>query len=190
MEFVVSSLARVRPWLLFVLTTAPMLSVLLLFFPPVEPLGEPRSLQSDFTKMMLVSIPGMLIVYAWVLTVGVVCNQSLDAALRKPEGLFRFAVPFAMGYLTIATWAFPEAVISDDQTFLRMLILPVHVVASVLLFYSVAFSARSLAMLDHPHSPGFWRSFIYFLALLYYPIGLWFIQRRVNVIWASAESAH
>jgi hypothetical protein len=187
MESIISSLARIKPWLLFVLTTAPMAVALLLFFPPVEPLDDIGSFQASFTKMMLMSIPGILIFYSWILAVGVVCNQSVDVTVRKPERLFRFSVPFAMLSVSIATWAFPEAVLSEDRALLRMIVFPVHFAATILLFYSVFFSARSLAMLDRPHSPGFWRSFRYFLGLLYYPIGLWFIQRRVNALAASSS---
>lgn len=184
MESIILALARIKPWLLFVLTTAPMLVAVLLFFPPVEPLDDVQSFQSSFTKMMLMSVPGILILYAWILAVGVVCNRSIDVSVRKPERLFRFSVPFAMLYVSIATWAFPEAVLSEDRGLLRMIVFPVHFTATILLFYSVFFSARSLAMLDRPRSPGFWRSFRYFLGLLYYPIGLWFIQPRVNALAA------
>lgn len=188
MDNITSSLARIRPWLLFLLITAPMLVAVLLFSPLVGPVDDVQSFQSSFTKMMLLSLPGILLFYSWILTVGVTCNRSVDASVRKPEHLLRFSVPFAMLYVSIATWAFPEAVMSEDRELMRMVVLPVHFVVTILMVYSFAFSARSLAMLDRPHSPGFWRSFRYFLGLLYYPIGVWFIQRRVNALAASSNS--
>ena len=184
MDSIISLLARTKPWLLFLLTTAPMLVGTLLVFSPIDPLGD---VQSSFTAMMLLSVPGILVFYLWILAVGVICNRNIDVSVRKPERLFRFAVPFAMLYITIAAWAFPEALLSEERVLLRMVVIPVHLVATILIFYSVVFSARSLAMLDSPHSPGFWRSFRYFLGLLCYPIGIWFIQRRVNAL-ATASS--
>ena len=83
MENVVSSLSRLKPWLLFVLTTAPMLVAMLLYFPPLEPPTELQSLQSAFTRMMLISMPGYLVFYAWIFTVGIVCNRSLESSLRN-----------------------------------------------------------------------------------------------------------
>ena len=175
----VSFLARLRPWQLFVVTVAPMALAVVLFGPFANPRADLESFRSNFTVMMFVSLPGYLIFYAWVLTVGIVCNREIDAPYRKSERLFRFSVPFAMVYVTIAVWAFPEAVLSDDQVLLRALVFPIHFVATILLFYSIIFSARSLAMLNDPQSPGFWNSFRYFLALLYFPIGLWFVQPKV-----------
>ena len=165
-----------------------MVVAMLLFFPPVEPNSNPSDFQSNFTLMMLVSVPGYLIFYAWVLAVGVACNQSLEVSARRSERLFRFSVPFAMIYLTIATWAFPEAVLNVERGVLRLVVVPLHLIATFCLFYSVVFSARSLAMLDNSVSPGSWRTLGYFMALLYYPIGLWFIQPRVNAISATSRN--
>lgn len=156
-----------------------MILSVLLFSPFADPAADIEAFKSRFSTMMFVSLPGMLLFYAWVLAVGIVCNSAVDESYRKPEKLFRFAVPFAMAYLTIAIWAFPKVVISKNDS-LAAVVLPLHIVATILLFYSLIFAARSLAMLNNPLSPGFWNSFRYFLALLYFPIGLWFIQPKLN----------
>jgi len=187
MTEIISILARMKSWLLFVLSLTPMLLAMLLFFPPTEAHADLEGFESTFKTMMLISLFGTLIFYAWILTVGIVCNQSLDDSFRKSERLFRFSVPFAMLYITILIWAFPEAILSEDRAVLRMIIIPLHIAATLLLFYSMFFSARSVAMLDQPASPGFWRTLGYFLLILYFPIGLWFIQPRVNSISALSQ---
>ncbi len=189
MRYVISLLSRLKPWLLFFITVTPMVLAVTLFSPfPADPLSDIEGFKSQFSVMMAASLPGMLAFYAWIMTVGVVCNRSIENSYRKPERLFRFSVPFAMLYLTVAIWVFPEAVLSENMSLLAAVVFPVHFVASILLFYSVAFSARSLAMLAEPRSPGFWRSFRYFLALLYFPIGLWFVQPKVNAISAPSHN--
>lgn len=193
MKTIESLIARARHWQLFVFMLLPIAVAYYLYFPllPADPGASPErtfaAVQANFTKMMLLSVPGYLLFYAWVWVVGRVCNGSLPPGSRRHGRVFNFAVPFALCYLPIATFAFPEVIATDGWHWSGAILFPLHVVVSFLIIYAMIFAARSVASLGRDRRAGSGRSFLFFLGILYFPIGLWVIQPRVNAAFAESR---
>ena len=179
MRGLVDFLSSLKPWQLFVLTVGPM--ALSVFFGPAfsdrpATFDEVRAM---FTVSMLVALPGYLVFFSWIFAIGVVCNDSIAPDYRKPTRLLFVAMPIALAYMCVAIFLFPTVLGDAELKPFRALFMTVHVVASFCLYYSLFFAARSLAMLSQPEAPGFLRGLKYFFGLIYFPIGLWFIQPKV-----------
>lgn len=189
MESIITLMSRLYPWQLFLIVIGPMALAIVLFSPIVEPTLGPGGMDeilSQITRMMLVSLPGMVALYGWVLTIGVVCNRSLEPQYRKSDRLLRIAVPFATVYLAIASWAFPQVMMSHEPSTAQVVMAIIHTVATLGIFYGLIFAARSVAKLKDPENIGFVRPFGYFLGITYFFIGIWIIQPKINVL-ADAE---
>jgi len=194
MDKVDSIIARARHWQLFVVMLLPMVVAYSLYFPSMslDPVTNPEQsfalLEDSFIKMMLVSLFGYMLLYLWIWVIGRVCNSSLPRISRRKDGLFNFSVPFALCYLPIATIAFPKLVATEGAHWSAALIIPLHIAASFMLFYAMIFAARSVASLGQNRRAGFGRSFLFFMGIMYFPIGVWIIQPCLNAAFADTQS--
>ncbi len=188
MKTIESLIARARHWQLFVLMLAPML---LAFWvrPMLAGATEQNfeQLSDAFTTMMLVSMPGYLLMYAWIWVLARVCNASLPPALRRGDRLLNLGMSVAIVYMAIAAWAFPKVLMTAEGTPFMAPVMIAHMLATVLLFYSVIFAARSVASLGRDRMAGFGRSFLFFLGILYFFVGIWFIQPRLNAAFEESQ---
>lgn len=182
MQIVYSFIARLRNWQLFLFVAVPFCVIPFLAAPDIEATRELDALNDQFTKMMLLSSPLIVALYAWIWTIGVVSNRNLADPLRRSTKLFNIAVPFVIVYFLFAVWAWPRTVMSNDPVMSVGIVLFLHMVATAFLVYALIFAARSISSLDRDRLSGFGRSLLFVLAILYFPIGLWWIQPRLNSI--------
>ena len=175
-------IAQLRNWQLFVLVAVPFGLVLVLAAPDLETAQDMDTIMDQWTTMMLLGLPLILALYVWIWTIGVVANRSLAVSLRRSTRLLDISMPFVMVYIIFAVWAWPSTVMTNDPVMPVGIVLFLHLVATVLLTYAVIFAARSLGSLDRDRLAGFGRSLLFVLAIIYFPIGLWWIQPRLNSI--------
>jgi len=188
MKKIESILARLRHWQLFLLLFIPF--VVPYFLSPqvgLEQASDVEAFRSSVTWMIAMSIPWGVAFYAWIWVLGRVCNASLAPSLRRNGRVFNFAMPFALCYLPIAMLVFPQMVFAEDGYWLAAIVIPIHIAAVFLLFYAVIFSARSVASLGSDRLAGSGRSFLFLLGIMYFPIGIWFIQPRLNAAYEESQ---
>lgn len=63
------------------------------------------------------------------------------------------------------------------------LIMPVHLVAMVCIIYCMYFMARALKVVELQRPVTFGDFAGEFFLLLFYPIGIWLIQPRINILF-------
>jgi hypothetical protein len=131
---------------------------------------------------MLLSSPSIIVAYLWIWAVGDIANAKLDERLQRKTTLLKIAIPYAALYLFFAIWAWPNSIMAEEPTIPVGFLLTAHMSAVLLLFYSIIFSARSISSIGKANLSGFGRTTLFVLALLYYPIGVWFIQPRLNAL--------
>lgn len=193
MDKVDSIVARARHWQIFVVVLLPMVVAYYLYFPSMnpDPTTNPEQrfamFEDIFFKMTLVSLLGYMLLYVWIWVIGRVCNSRLPRVSRRKDGLFNFSVPFALCYLPIATIGFSKVVATEGAHWSAALLIPLHIAASFMLFYAMIFAARSVASLGQNRRAGFGRSFLFFMGIMYFPIGVWIIQPRLNAAYADTS---
>ncbi|RZV38892.1 MAG: hypothetical protein EX272_01505 [Chromatiales bacterium] len=187
MKTIESLMARARHWQLLILMLAPMLAAGRIQADLMGPGQNFGQLSDAISRIMLVSLPGWVLMYVWIWVLARVCNASLPPALRRKERFLNIGMPFAIAYVIVAAWAFPKVLMTAEGSYLMAPLIIAHLTATVLLFYSAIFAARSVASLGHDRMAGFGRSFLFFLGILYFFVGIWFIQPRLNAAFEESQ---
>ena len=188
MRPVFNFIARLRHWQLFALLALPYLAISFLMIPAPEPGRSVDMLMEEFTRLMILFSPLGVFLYVWVWTIGIVCNAALGRSLRRPTTILNIAMPATIAYFLFAIWAWPNVVMAEDPALPVGPIMIVHAAAVVMMIYGFVFAARSVGSLQQDQLVGFGRTVLFLLAIIYFPIGLWWIQPRLNNAAAARPS--
>jgi uncharacterized RDD family membrane protein YckC len=127
-------------------------------------------------------ILSMLFFVAWLWSMGSLLSSFARPALRMRQGFFRFATGYAAVYMFVFFAAFDSA----NPVFLVALI-PLHFFAFFCVFYDLYFASKSLALAE-TGKPVFFSDYAgAFFLLWFFPIGIWFIQPRINRLCGSTR---
>jgi hypothetical protein len=116
----------------------------------------------------------------WIWSVGNFCNLLLPLGLQSPDRFFRFASVFPNIYVFVAGSYF----LNPDLAYLP-LVLPIHFFAVFCIFYDLIFAAKHLAMAETGKRVTFYEYAAPFFLMWFFPIGVWFVQPRVNRLHAE-----
>jgi hypothetical protein len=120
---------------------------------------------------------------AWFWTMG----SFLHAISRQPQRLkltfFKFAVIYPVLYIPLAAPFF----LSSDPSMVAI-ILPLHFLAMFCLFYDLYFVAKHLVIAETGKSVTFYDYAGPFFLIWFFPVGIWFVQPRLNRLYAERNS--
>ncbi len=115
----------------------------------------------------------------WYWSMASFVQSSVKAILRPSLRFYRFAISYPLVYLLLFNLFFEKltpAVI--------LVIFPFHLLALFCLFYTPGFITKNLAAAETEQAVRF-RDYAGALFLLwFFPIGIWFIQPRINRLYA------
>lgn len=119
------------------------------------------------------------IVIGWFFSMGKMLYNLHDSAGREKTSykLFRFNILFIFSYLVL--FYVSAFVIMDENLLHSPIILPLHLYAVYALFYGGYFVSRNLATAENKGS-GIGDYIGYLLLLVFFPIGMWVIQPKIN----------
>lgn len=118
--------------------------------------------------------------FLWLWMMGSFLNLLVKPPLRLSLGFFRFALIFPLVY----GLAFPF-VVWVPRAFSDFLVFPIHIFAMICLIYSVRFVAKSLALQEECRFLTFREYYRAFFLLWLFPIGVWWIQPKINELYAA-----
>jgi hypothetical protein len=118
--------------------------------------------------------------FFWLWTMGAFLNSLVKPALRLSLGLFRFALIFPLVYgLAFPFFAWLPRALSI------YVIAPIHLFAMACVIYSLRFVAKSLALQEERRFLTFRDYYPSFFLLWFFPIGVWWIQPKVNKLYVA-----
>jgi hypothetical protein len=120
---------------------------------------------------------------SWLWSLGSFLNSVVPRPLKPRMGFFRFA----MIYPTVYVFAF-IAVLQIQNLTAFALIMPFHFFAMFCMFYSLYFVSKNLVMAESSKSVSFDDYAGPFFLIWFLPLGIWFIQPRINRIYALKRS--
>ena len=120
----------------------------------------------------------MAVYSAWLLSIANSANQKLEVPLKKSPKWMVIGLAYAAIYLIAALVVLPGFL--DESQGLPGFIVPFHLLAMVGIFYALLFAAKSLVTLERNQAPTFFDYSGPFFLLWFFPIGVWFVQPRVN----------
>ena len=144
-------------------------------------------MEAMFSHMMLTLMPVAIVLYSWIWSIGNVSNRAASESARRPDRFFNFALPYTFTYLVFAYFFFPSPGKMDDPVVPIGFVMILHIFAVVCTFYAIASAAMRLKSYETGNRVGFGGAFGTFLMIWFFPLGVWFVQPRINR--ASAEIA-
>lgn len=156
---------------------------------PGQP-GNVAEMEMIVSRMMLTLMPVAIVLYSWIWSIGNVSNRAASENARRPDRFFNFTLPYIFVYLVFAYFFFLRVVNMDDPfvpNWLIGLVMILHFFAVVCAFYAIASAAMRLKSYETGNRVGLSAASATFFLIWFFPLGVWFVQPRINR--ASAEIA-
>lgn len=119
----------------------------------------------------------------WFWSMGSFLSSISRPTLRLRVRFFRFALFYPTVYILIFFATF-----NVTRPALLALIFPLHFFAMFCLFYDLYFVSKSLALVETGKQVSFYDYAGAFFLLWFFPLGVWFIQPRINRLYAERSS--
>ena len=156
-------LISAKHWQLFVFLVGVM------FLPTFLPDESSPYLPKILNLLLMIGLMG------WVWTVGNTCNSKLPTELKKSSLPMTISIIYAGTYFIFLTFIFGK-IGGIKMTYLA----PFHFAAMIGMFYSLGYTARRLVTLQKREVVNFFEYSGPFFMFWFFPIGVWFIQPKVN----------
>lgn len=141
----------------------------------------------EFGPIGLLLLATMVLIFlcflAWLGALGMFFRSMEKPELRMETGFFRFALIYPAIYMPIFF-----ATLFTDRLDYTALIIPLHLLAMVCLFYNLFFVSKNLVIVEKERSVTFSEYAGPFFLLWFYPIGIWIIQPKVNQLYSRQGS--
>jgi len=146
----------------------------------------------DVSKVFLLNsimiITACTLVFCWLYSLGTNLHKRLPADVNMNISLFKTCLVFptvyfiALGALMFNLFEHLSLIKSSGVAIWFFLVFPLHLVSILCYFYCFYFIAKALKAVELQRPVTFGDFIGEFFLVWYYPIGLWFIQPRVNKI--------
>jgi hypothetical protein len=135
-----------------------------------------------FPILMLLYI-GVL--FGWLWSVGVFLSKKLPIDATMPNGLFKGAIIIPTLYITFICWFVAKLMWGDEMSELFLdenltVILTAHFTSMACIFYIFYYNAKALQSVELQR-PALLSEYVgEFFLFWFFPVGLWFLQPRIN----------
>lgn len=134
-------------------------------------------------------VVGQMVIYFWLWNIGKVLFEKLPFYISKEYATFKWliTIPVIISLLIFAFWLIGAFILgmgyfSFSSTLYSALIviLPLWVILLLSKFYCFYFAAKVLKSTELQRNVRFFEFYPEFLLFILFPIGIWFIQPRLN----------
>jgi len=183
---------RLKHWQLFMLLMGIPFIGQIATFSLVFTFSDPFAV---FAVMPLIMIIFMTAFFCWFYALGVNLHQKLPETVQtnlKRFKLFLF-LPVAYIFLMVTIGPFALSNISNLEVdpspfFLSFaIILPMHLFSMFCIFYCLRFIAKTMKAVEWQRPVSFSDYAGEFFLIWFFPIGVWFIQPRINELFKEKE---
>lgn len=176
-------LLKLKHWQLFMLTFGVMF-VFQIFMMTSMMSGKPSSW--IFMLMPVIMVFYMILFFGWFYTVGTNLHKKLPAS--APMNLKRFKIFLSIPVIYISIICIGMfGIFSSLSVFngrpnpaIFALIVPIHLFSMFCIFYCLYFNAKALKSVEMQAPATFSDYAGEFFLIWFFPIGVWFIQPRIN----------
>jgi hypothetical protein len=179
---------RKKHWQVFVVIGLPFIAAQYYMHSSLGADFDMARFDEVFTRGMLINIPIFSLFLIWLWSITAVANSRIPIDIRPALKLYNFMLPYVVAYFLFATFFFPRPSNMQEPVVPIWLIFPLHLVATFGLFYALIFCAKNLVMAERQKRVSFGNYVLTLFLVWFYPIGVWFIQPRLNSIAIATTS--
>ena len=169
---------RAKHWQLFIALVGSM------FF--AQAMMANSVMSGDSPNPLVMAIPAFfmaVVFFGWLWSVASACSKVLPPELASSTKPMLFGLVYALVYLLISSSFFFG---SNGQ--LPGYIIVMHLLAMASIFYALGFTAKQLAKLEQGINVSFFSYSGPFFLFWFFPIGIWFIQPKVNQLLGGSNA--
>jgi hypothetical protein len=187
---------KAKHWLLFLLTFGiPMIFQIVFMGLMISNLFTDKNFDSfeslGFVKFLpMIMVLFMAVLYGWFWSIAIGLQEKVPANVKMKVKKFKFFFFFPLIYLLV----FMSSIFFSFHSFLNQnvesnlgmvgslfaIIIPVHLFAMFCIFYIFYFVAKTIKTVELQREVTFGDFAGEFFLLLFYPIGIWIIQPKIN----------
>ena len=179
---------RLKAWQLFILVVGLPLMIEIFNGKREKPEVIAPAIDSFFFLRLVVSILPLLY---WWYTMGTSLHDKLPPEAKMPIGKFKFCLLFPLAYIFALTIISTRISIEEAETKMGspfvVILIVIHLLAMLCLFYGIRFIAKALKTAEMQRPALFDEYLGDFFMLWFFPIGIWFIQPRINKIFEEQD---
>jgi len=167
-----------QPWKIFLILTSSM--ILSIFFSVIDL----TIFNIDSLKLsILLRIVGLFIYFLWILFLGISLNKRKEGSFKLNKLLFVLAITFCIiGYSKLNIEVICHYSSSNLLDFLIAILTFWGVIYT---FYSVSKVYKSVVL---ERDVNFSECILEAFLIAFFPIGIWFIQPRINIIFSKNDN--
>jgi len=177
---------RARHWQIFLLMLfAPFFVELVCFLITEFTSGSPFGI---FTATLLKNITFLFFYFGWIYSAGIYLNSILPSKLKLNTAYFKLCLSLLAITMTIM-YVYSEMYLEktasgsfSNSDWPLFLLAPVYLFCAV---YSYYFVVKALKTVEQQRPSTFGECFGDFFLIIFFPIGIWFIQPRINKLFLS-----
>lgn len=143
-------------------------------------------MNGELPNRLVMAIPTFfmaVVFFGWLWSVASACSKLLPPELASSTKPMQFGLVYALVYLLISSRFFFG---SNGQ--LPGYIVLMHLLAMASIFYALGFTAKQLAKLEQGKNVSFFSYSGPFFLFWFFPIGIWFIQPKVNQLLSGSNA--
>ena len=118
----------------------------------------------------------------WFWSVGSLLHALVRPDLRPSLMFFRLALVYPLVYMAFFLLTFDRLTMSSSYLFF---VFPFHLFAMYCVFFDLNFVSKSLALAETGKPVSFSDYAGSFFLLWFFPLGIWFVQPRINRLYAA-----
>ncbi len=159
---------RSRPWVIFLVLVLP---ALVTSFIPLENMSK--------SSVMMLSAIEFLIFCGWLYYLGMALSKALPTAMIVNIQIFRVAALLPLAFILVLTLLLDPVVHFD--------LFMIGILASILsMLYCLKTIAQLISSCEKNAAVAFADYAGYFFLLWFFPVGIWFVQPRIQKILSGA----
>lgn len=145
----------------------------------------PGLLVNVMPLIMLIFI-GIYLLWFWSL--GTELNKIVPEGIRLKASRFKFGIKFCAIYIVAFQMFFIATANGNSFGVLMSIILILHIVAIYFMFYSIYFISKNLVAFENHENDKSASSKGTFFLMWFFPLGIWFVQPRINKMYAAKNT--
>ena len=147
------------------------------------PLNSAVKSSPSSVALILPTIVFALLYFGWLCSVAIACSKALPLSLYSSPKPMLVSLAYALIYLVI-NGKFFSGTHGQPPSYIFLF----HLGAMAAIFYSLGFTAKQLAKLEQQQKVSFFSYSGPFFLFWFFPIGVWFIQPKVNQLLAGENA--
>ncbi|WP_457668659.1 hypothetical protein [Thiolapillus sp.] len=122
----------------------------------------------------------MSILLGWLYSIGIASNDKLSSALKKNTVLYKISYLIPFFYVVLLTLFFFPTIQNAGVHQPPVWLMPLNLASMFGMFYGLYFTAKQFTALKNGCSVKFIDYSGPFFLFWFFPIGVWFIQPKIN----------